>query len=64
MGRGLVNPDNNNFAPRLGLSYSPTDRWTFRAGVGVFFVQDIGNMYYDMSRNLAGRDEIFRRCHT
>jgi outer membrane receptor protein involved in Fe transport len=56
MGRGLVNPDNSNFAPRLGLSYSPTDHWTFRAGVGVFFVQDIGNMYYDMSRNLAGRD--------
>ena len=26
MGRGMVNPDNNNFAPRLGLAYSPSDR--------------------------------------
>jgi hypothetical protein len=56
MGRGLVNPDNNNFAPRLGLSYSPTNRWTFRAGGGIFYVQDIGNPTFDMSRNLAGRD--------
>ncbi len=56
MGRGLVNPDNNNFAPRLGLSYSPSNRWTVRAGGGVFYVQDIGNPTFDMSRNLAGRD--------
>src|SRR5262249_883463 len=56
MGRGLVNPDNNNLAPRLGLSYSPTNRWTVRAGGGVFFVQDIGNPTFDLSRNLAGRD--------
>lgn len=56
MGRGLVNPDNNNFAPRIGLSYSPTDRWTVRAGLGVFFVQDSGNPVFDMARNLAGRD--------
>lgn len=56
MGRGLVNRDNNNFAPRLGLSYSPTNRWTIRAGGGIFYVQDIGNPTFDLSRNLAGRD--------
>ncbi|HZT33468.1 MAG TPA: TonB-dependent receptor [Bryobacteraceae bacterium] len=56
MGRSLVNPDNNNFAPRLGLSYSPTDHWTLRAGAGIFYVQDTGNPVFDMSRNLAGRD--------
>jgi hypothetical protein len=56
MGRGLVNNDNNNFAPRLGISYSPTARWTLRAGGGIFYVQDIGNPTFDMSRNLAGRD--------
>ena len=56
MGRGLVNPDNNNFAPRLGLSYSPTDRWTVRAGAGIFYVQDAGNPTFDMARNQAGRD--------
>ncbi len=56
LGRSLVKPDNNNFAPRLGLSYSPTDRWTIRAGAGVFYVQDEGNPVFDMARNLAGRD--------
>ncbi len=56
MGRGLVNPDSNNFAPRLGLSYSPTARWTIRAGGGVFYVQDTGNPTFDMARNQAGRD--------
>ncbi|HLJ16158.1 MAG TPA: TonB-dependent receptor [Bryobacteraceae bacterium] len=56
MGRSLVNPDNNNFAPRIGLAYSPTDHWTFRAGFGVFYVQDESNPVFDMSRNMAGRD--------
>lgn len=56
MGRGLVNPDNNNFAPRFGLSYSPSNRWTFRTGAGIFYVQDSGNPTFDMARNQAGRD--------
>ena len=56
MGRSLVNPDNGNIGPRIGLAYSPTDRWSFRAGFGIFYVQDIGNSVFDMSRNLAGRD--------
>jgi hypothetical protein len=56
MGHSLVNPNNDNFAPRLGLSYRPTNRWTIRTGIGAFFVQDIGNDVFDMSRNLAGRD--------
>ena len=56
MGRGLVNPDNNNLAPRLGVSFSPNARWTIRAGAGVFYVQDAGNPTFDMARNQAGRD--------
>src|SRR5207302_7114787 len=56
MGRSLVNPDNNNFAPRFGLAYSPTRRWTVRAGAGLFYVQDEGNPVFDMARNQAGRD--------
>ena len=40
IGRSLVNADNNDFAPRLGLAYSPTDRWTFRTGMGVFYARD------------------------
>ena len=56
MGRSLVNPDNNNLAPRLGLAYSPTNQWTIRAGGGVFYVQDTANPTFDMARNQAGRD--------
>jgi hypothetical protein len=56
MGRSLVNPDNNNWAPRFGLSYSPTNRWTIRTGAGMFYVQDSGNPTFDMARNQAGRD--------
>ncbi|HMF75141.1 MAG TPA: TonB-dependent receptor, partial [Bryobacteraceae bacterium] len=56
MGRSLVNPYNKNFGPRIGLAYSPGTHWSFRAGFGIFYVQDIGNAVFDMSRNLAGRD--------
>jgi hypothetical protein len=31
------NQDTNNFSPRLGLAWSPLNKWVFRAGYGVFF---------------------------
>jgi len=31
------NQDTNNFSPRVGLAYSPSNRWVVRAGYGVFF---------------------------
>ncbi|MEW5974919.1 MAG: TonB-dependent receptor [Acidobacteriota bacterium] len=55
LGRRLVARDNNDFAPRFGLAYSPTDKWTFRTGFGAFYVQDSGNTVFDMGRNVAGR---------
>ena len=51
--RGVYS-DNKNFAPRLGIAWSPADRWTIRAGAGIFYVQDIANIYLDASRNTAG----------
>jgi hypothetical protein len=51
----LVRDDKVNFAPRLGIAWSPTTKWTVRAGAGVFFVQDRTNSYFDMARNIAGR---------
>ena len=51
----LVRPDRNDFAPRLGIAWSPTAKWTVRAGAGLFYVQDRTNSYFDMSRNVAGR---------
>ncbi len=44
-----------NFAPRLGITYSPKPTLVIRAGYGIFYNQDIGNAYFDMARNIAGR---------
>jgi len=55
LGDRLVQSDYNDFAPRLGLAYSPSPNWTFRGGIGMFYTQDIGNARYDMARNMAAR---------
>ena len=47
--------DNNDWAPRLGIAWSPTSRWTIRAGGGMFYSQDTGNPRFDMARNFSGR---------
>ncbi len=31
------NQDTNNVSPRIGLAWSPSSRWVFRAGYGIFF---------------------------
>jgi hypothetical protein len=35
--RGLIHPDLNNFAPRIGLSYQLTDKLVLRSGYGIFY---------------------------
>jgi hypothetical protein len=55
----LIKTDYKNFAPRLGISYSPDSKTVFRTGVGIFYNQDIGNAVFDMSRNIAARVSIF-----
>jgi len=35
--RGLINPDLNNFAPRIGLAYQLTDKLVLRSGYGIFY---------------------------
>jgi hypothetical protein len=35
--RALVNPDKNDFAPRLGFSYHPMERVVVRGGYGIFY---------------------------
>ncbi|MBA3569319.1 MAG: TonB-dependent receptor [Pyrinomonadaceae bacterium] len=37
-GRGLVKPDKNNFAPRVGLAYQLTPETVVRAGYGRFYM--------------------------
>ncbi len=55
MGERLVADDRNDFAPRFGMAWSPTNKWTIRLGGGGFYSQDTGNPRFDMARNLAGR---------
>lgn len=38
VGRSLVRPDKNNFAPRVGLAYQYNDKTVVRAGYGRFFM--------------------------
>ena len=35
--RGVVNPDYNNFAPRVGFAYRIGDKTTIRSGYGIFY---------------------------
>ncbi|MFN0169032.1 MAG: carboxypeptidase regulatory-like domain-containing protein [Bryobacteraceae bacterium] len=55
LGPYLIRRDNNDFAPRLGIAWTPTSKWTVRTGAGIFYAQDIGNARFDISRNIAGR---------
>ncbi|HEV1283847.1 MAG TPA: TonB-dependent receptor [Bryobacteraceae bacterium] len=46
----------NDFAPRIGIAWSPDSKTVVRAAVGEFFVQDNGNsMYFDPARNIGVR---------
>ncbi|HKD07603.1 MAG TPA: carboxypeptidase-like regulatory domain-containing protein [Bryobacteraceae bacterium] len=58
LGDRMVNTDYNNFAPRLGIAYSPNNNWSFRTGVGIFFSQESKNSIFDLNRGLGGRATI------
>jgi len=55
LGDRMITNDWNNFAPRLGIAYSPSDQWAFRAGFGVFYSQESKNSIFDLNRAIAGR---------
>jgi hypothetical protein len=55
LGNRLVQVDKLDFAPRIGIAYSPNAKWVIRAGFGIFYNQDAGNPRFDMARNLSGR---------
>src|SRR5262249_9362797 len=45
-----VEPDRNNFAPRLGLAWR-AKKFVFRGGYGIFYNQEIAVETYDLIRN-------------
>ena len=55
LGARLVNTDYHNYQPRLGIAYSPSDKWSFRTGIGIFNSQESKNSIFDLNRGLGGR---------
>ncbi len=49
--RGLVNTNNKNFAPRIGLAYRLPQNTVIRAAYGIFYDAQIGNTTVDLVRN-------------
>jgi hypothetical protein len=58
LGARMMKTDYNNFAPRFGIAYSPSDKWSFRTGFGIFFNQESKNSIFDNSRGLGGRASV------
>jgi len=58
LGPRLINTDYNNFAPRLGIAWSPSDKWSVRTGFGIFFSQESKNSIFDLNRGLGGRTSV------
>jgi len=45
-----------NFAPRLGATYALGEKTVVRSGVGLYYMEDIGNAeYFDMARIIGAR---------
>ena len=56
--RGLVNPDKNNFAPRIGIVFRADDKTVIRGGYGIFYnLFDRVGSEDQMSLNLPGPDQ-------
>lgn len=57
LGNRLVNPDKNDFAPRLGIAWNPSQKWAIRSGAGIFYSTEVANTRFDLGRTLGGRFE-------
>jgi hypothetical protein len=55
LGDRLYPTDYKSFAPRIGLAWNPSPKWSIRTGVGIFYVQDSGNSRFDLARAIGGR---------
>jgi len=55
MGSRLINTNYHDFAPRIGIAYSPSDKWSIRAGYGIFYSFESKNSIFDLARGMGGR---------
>lgn len=59
--RTLINPDKNNFMPRVGVAYKITDHTVLRSGYGVFFSPENDARSDALTKNypFAARQDFF-----
>jgi hypothetical protein len=55
MGSRLIDTNYHDFAPRFGVAWSPSEKWSIRAGYGVFFSVESKNSIFDLARGMGGR---------
>jgi hypothetical protein len=55
LGSRLINTSYRDFAPRLGIAWSPSSKWVVRTGFGIFYSQESKNSIFDLNRGLGGR---------
>ena len=55
LGDRLINTNYHNFSPRLGIAWSPSDKWSIRTGFGIFYSEESKNSIFDFSRGMGGR---------
>ncbi len=55
LGKRLYQTDYNDWAPRLGIAWTPTPTWSIRVGAGLFYAQDSSNSRFDLARTLGGK---------
>ncbi|MCU1237151.1 MAG: TonB-dependent receptor [Candidatus Solibacter sp.] len=55
LGSRLIATNYKNFAPRLGIAWSPSSAWSVRTGFGIFYSQESKNSIFDLNRGLGGR---------
>jgi hypothetical protein len=59
LSKNLMKTEHLDFAPRIGVAYSPDSKTVVRLGLGAFYNQDVGNSeYFDMARQIAGRIRV------
>jgi hypothetical protein len=51
-GNTIFRTDYKNWGPRLGVAYNLNSKTVIRAGGGIFYIHDIGNTLFDVTRNM------------
>jgi len=55
MGSRLIDTNYHDFAPRIGIAYSPSNNWSIRLGYGIFYSMESKNSIFDLARGMGGR---------